>query len=123
MKPFKDNPTYNKNMDTKSTPKFCCEKCDYACAYPAHWKQHIESVKHLNEGKRKTRCDKILDPQCPLCSYKTNNSCGMKTHQLTKHATTEERSKEFKFYCDKCDFGTFGEILFTRHLETKKHIL
>ena len=46
----------------------------------------------------------------------------MKTHQLTKHATTEERSKEFKFYCDKCDFGTFAEILFTRHLETKKHI-
>ena len=27
------------------------------------------------------------------------------------------------FYCDKCDFGTFAEILFTRHLETKKHIL
>jgi hypothetical protein len=27
-----------------------------------------------------------------------------------------------KFYCNKCDFGTFGEILFTRHLETKKHI-
>ena len=45
----------------------------------------------------------------------------MKTHQLTKHATIEERSKEFKFYCDKCDFGTFAEILFTRHLETKKH--
>jgi len=39
----------------------------------------------------------------------------------TKHATIEERSKEFKFYCDKCDFGTFAEILFTRHLETKKH--
>jgi hypothetical protein len=46
----------------------------------------------------------------------------MKTHRLTKHSTTEERMKDFKFYCDKCDFGTFAEILFTRHLETKKHM-
>ena len=45
----------------------------------------------------------------------------MKTRQLTKHANKEERNKEFKFYCAKCDFGTFAEILFTRHLETKKH--
>lgn len=112
-------------METKSNsnPKFYCEKCDYKCVYPAHWSQHIESAKHLNEGKRKPRCDKILNPQCTLCPYKTNNSGGMKTHQLTKHATKEEKRKEFKFYCDKCDFGTFGEILFTRHLETKKHIL
>ena len=109
-------------METKSTPKFYCEKCNYTCAYPAHWKQHIESAKHLNEGKRKTRCNKILDPQCSLCAFKTNNLCGMKTHQLTKHASKEERRDGFKFYCDKCDFGTFAEILFTRHLETKKHI-
>jgi len=25
------------------------------------------------------------------------------------------------YYCDKCDFGTYAEILFTRHCETKKH--
>ena len=56
---------------------------------------------------------------CALCSYKTFNSVGMKTHQLTKHLSL---LSNFKFYCNKCDFGTFGEILFTRHLETKKHI-
>jgi hypothetical protein len=107
-------------MDTSF--KFYCDKCDYKCDYPAHWKQHIESDKHLNEGKRQPRCDRILDPQCALCSYKTFNSVGMKTHQLTKHLSLEDRLNNFKFYCNKCDFGTFGEILFTRHLETKKHI-
>ena len=35
--------------------------------------------------------------------------------------TKEDRKKEFKYYCDKCDFGTYAEILFTRHCETKKH--
>ena len=109
-------------MELKPTPKFICGKCDYKCAYPAHWKQHIESAKHLNEGKRKTRCDKILDPQCELCAFKTNNLTNMKAHKLTKHSDPEERLKGFTLYCDKCDFGTFAEILFTRHLETKKHI-
>ena len=28
---------------------------------------------------------------------------------------------DFKYYCEKCDFGTYAEILFTRHCETKKH--
>jgi hypothetical protein len=124
MKPLKDNAPYEykKEMESKPTPKFICDKCDYKCDYPAHWAQHIESAKHLNDGKRQPRCDKILDPHCSLCDYKTNNSGCMKTHQLTKHSTVEERKQGFKFYCDKCDFGTFAEILFTRHLETKKHI-
>jgi len=46
----------------------------------------------------------------------------MKLHYLNKHATFEERQNGFTFYCDKCDFGCFVEVLYTRHLETKKHI-
>jgi len=38
-------------------------------------------------------------------------------HYLTHHSTNEER------YCDKCDFGTYAEILYKRHCETNKHIL
>ena len=41
----------------------------------------------------------------------------------------EDYSKDFltkkvniKFYCEKCDFGCFGEILLNRHLETQKHL-
>ena len=50
---------------------------------------------------------------------KTTN---FKLHYLNKHATKEERKQEFKFYCEKCDFGCFVEVLLNRHLETKKHL-
>ena len=46
----------------------------------------------------------------------------MKLHILTNHSTKEDRKKEMKYYCDKCDFGTNAEVLFNRHLETQKHI-
>ena len=29
----------------------------------------------------------------------------------------------YKYYCDKCDFGTYAEILFTLHCECKKRNL
>jgi hypothetical protein len=45
----------------------------------------------------------------------------MKLHYVNKHATKEERNG-FIFYCEKCDFGCFVEILYSRHLETKKHL-
>ena len=54
--------------------------------------------------------------------YTTNNLTCMKVHCLTQHSSKEERKKEFKYFCDKCDFGTYADILFTRHCETNKHI-
>jgi len=101
--------------------KYNCECCNYKCLYPAHWKQHIESEKHKNQGKRKTRSDKVLEPKCKHCEYKTNNLTCMKVHNLTQHSSKEDRKINFKYYCDKCDFGTYADILFTRHNETKKH--
>ena len=47
--------------------KYNCKVCNYKCIYPAHWKQHIESEKHKNNGKRKTRSDKVLEPKCKHC--------------------------------------------------------
>jgi len=42
-------------METEiNNMKYHCEYCNYKCIYPAHWKQHIESEKHKNQGKRKT---------------------------------------------------------------------
>ena len=49
--------------------KYNCDLCKYKCIYPAHWKQHIESEKHTNNGKRKTRSDKVLEPKCKSVSY------------------------------------------------------
>jgi ribosomal protein L35 len=102
--------------------KYNCEKCQFKTTYLSHWNEHLTSKKHTGE-KRKERSDKILEEQCKLCNYNSNKTTNMKLHMLTKHATKEERQKEMKFYCEKCDFGCFVQILFDRHLETKKHSL
>ena len=101
--------------------KYICEKCQYGCNYLSEWNEHLLSKKHTGE-KRKERSDKILEEQCKFCDYKPTKTTNLKLHYLNKHATKEERVKGFKFYCDKCDFGCFVDILFKRHLETLKHL-
>jgi hypothetical protein len=64
----------------------------------------------------------ILTDKCNLCDYKPSKITNLKLNYLNKHATKEEREQEFKFYCKKCDFGCFVEILLNRHLETEKHL-
>ena len=43
--------------------KYHCEACNYKCLYQAHWKQHLDCEKHKNNGTRKPRKDKKLEPQ------------------------------------------------------------
>ena len=99
--------------------KYYCECCNYKCIYPAHWKQHLECEKHKNNGKRKPRCDKVLEPKCKMCDYTTTRTTNMKLHYLNNHANKEEREKEFKYYCEVCDFGNFSKGLFKLHMDTK----
>ena len=101
--------------------KYNCEKCQYNCYYLSEWNKHLSSKKHNGE-KRKERNDKFLEDKCKFCDYKPSKTINMKLHYLNNHATKEERQKEFKYYCDKCDFGCFINILFIRHLETQKHL-
>ena len=84
---------------------YYCECCNYKCIYPAHWKQHLECEKHKNNGKRKTRSDKVLEPKCKLCDYTTTRTTNMKLHYLNNHANKEERKNEFKYYCELLQFG------------------
>jgi hypothetical protein len=37
------------------------------------------------------------------------------------HSSKTTRKEKFKYFCEKCDFGTFSEILFNKHKTTKKH--
>jgi len=104
-----------------SAAKFDCNKCDFRCKYVSQWNEHIASKKHTGE-KRKLRCDKNLQEICDLCDYKPSKIINMKLHYLNNHATLDERKSGFSFYCEKCNFGCFVEVLFNRHLETKKHI-
>lgn len=99
---------------------FECEKCKFKCNYISQWNDHLLSKRHTGE-KRKERTDKILSDKCQFCDYKPSKTTNLKLHYLNKHATVEERKNGFIFYCNKCDFGCFTQILFTRHLETKKH--
>jgi hypothetical protein len=114
--------SYMEIQNEDNPMRYHCECCNYHCMYLSHWNQHCESERHKNNGIRKIRSDKRLNPQCKDCSYNSTNSTNMKVHCLNQHSPKEERKKEFKYYCERCDFGTFVEILFTRHTETKKHI-
>ena len=102
--------------------KYFCEKCQYKCNYLSEWNEHLETKKHTGE-KRKERCDKKIEDKCKYCNYVPSKTTNYKLHYLNKHATKEERIKEFPYYCEKCDFGCFGEILLNRHLETQKHLI
>jgi hypothetical protein len=79
----------------------------------------MECEKHKNNGKRKTRSDKILEPKCKSCEYTTTRTTNMKLHYLNHHSNKEERKKEFKYYCEACDFGHFTKGLFKLHMEAK----
>lgn len=101
--------------------KFSCDKCNYKTNLKMAYKKHLETTLHKT-GKRKVRSDKkniIL--KCELCDYTTINKYNYNVHMLNNHLTKEEREKQFKFYCNKCDFGCFTQTSFDIHLSTKKH--
>ena len=54
-----------------------------------------------------------------MCDYTTTRTTNMKLHYLNNHANKEEREKEFKYYCEVCDFGNFSKGLFKLHMKSK----
>ncbi len=73
----------------------------------------------LNEKRCKTP---ILLCKINKKICKINSITNMKLHYLNHHATKEERKKEFKYYCEGCDFGHFTKALYKAHLETKHNV-
>lgn len=100
---------------------FTCDKCNISFDYKSKYETHLKSKKHTDQP-RKERIDKKYDPRCKFCDFTTSQPTNMQVHILTKHSTPDDRKTNFKFYCEKCDFGTMGEILYKRHLETNKHL-
>jgi hypothetical protein len=98
-----------------------CEQCNYLCRYESEWKKHCDTELHKT-GKRKERIDKKDPYKCVECEYKTKNKTMYKQHILNEHSTIEIRKKEFKFYCELCDFGTFSKDINNNHLNSKKHL-
>lgn len=46
-----------------------------------------------------------------------------KIHLLNYHSTKEKRKKEYTYYCESNNFGSFCENQINKHKETSKHKL
>jgi hypothetical protein len=102
------------------TYKYNCEKCNYHTNIKQLIKKHEETILHKTgeRGKKKKTINKY---KCDKCEYKTYNNKNYLLHKLNNHSTKEERIKEFKHYCDKCDFGCFTINSFTKHENSQGH--
>ncbi len=106
-------------MEPNINNEFYCEKCNYKTNKKFCYETHLKTELHLN-GKRKIRSDK-KDFTCEFCDYKSTNGVQLQSHILNIHKEKSDREKGFKFYCSKCDFGTFNEEIYNNHNESTKH--
>lgn len=102
--------------------RYNCDKCDFHTNALSLYEKHLLTGKHKT-GKRTQRCDKKMPDKCPNCDYICVNNVIMKQHILNKHSTKDQREKEFKYYCKYCDYGSFAEMLYKKHLNSEKHKL
>jgi len=100
--------------------KFICEKCNFETNIKSKWNNHINTELHKT-GKRKIRSDCKNPLKCNDCEYITKNNITLKKHILNKHSNIEEREKQFKYYCNVCNFGTFSNDTMNIHNDTEKH--
>lgn len=104
----------------KKEYKYVCEKCFFYTNARSALNAHMITKKHLTGTKAK-RCDKKYPDKCPNCNYKPKSNTNFLQHTLNYHSSKEEKKENFKYYCEKCDFGTFSEQLFIMHKNTNKH--
>lgn len=101
--------------------KYVCTKCNYKTNLKNSYDRHLMTELHKT-GKRKTRKDKIKEIyKCEKCKYTTKFKNNYTAHILNQHSNKEEKKKKFKYYCDVCNFGSFGKTYYNKHINTKKH--
>lgn len=108
--------------------KYECIPCNFKTNSIAIWEVHEKTKKHELGGNhekgrkhKKIRRDKKTDIKCKYCEYEHQNIGNLKSHELRNHGTTDEREKGFKYYCKKCDYGTFAKIQYEKHELSAKH--
>jgi len=106
-------------MEEENNSKFKCEECNYKTNYKSSYDKHLRSVLHQT-GERKIRSDK-KNKNCNICEYSCSTEKNLKSHKLIYHLTKDDRKEKFKYYCEKCDYGNDCNILYKKHLESKKH--
>jgi hypothetical protein len=105
--------------------KYKCDFCKFYTNSLTAWEKHEETEKHKSGGiKRKIRRDKRLEEilKCDLCEYENKRKYCLDNHILNNHSTKNERKEKYKYYCDKCDFGTFSKQRYEEHLMCQTHI-
>jgi len=100
--------------------KYECEKCNYFTNAQSAYENHLITGKHKT-GKNTTRCDKKFPEKCEICNYEPKTNKSYIEHNLLYHSTIDKRKEYYKYFCEKCNYGTLTESLYNRHLETKKH--
>jgi hypothetical protein len=108
-------------MDEKEY-KYKCVQCEFYTQIKTLYEKHLQTGKHIT-GKNSVRNDKKYPEKCEFCDYKPTNNRRYIQHKLIYHSTKEEKKDKFKFYCEKCNFGTYSEILYKKHTDSKKHIM
>ena len=91
-----------------------CEKCNFTAHRPAEWLIHIETNKHKQDGKPKSRI-------CELCNITFANHWIQKMHMLKLHASQEDRAKS-QYYCQVCDLIFFSPLFLDKHINGKIHL-
>ena len=81
----------------------------------------MEQEKKRRSDYGKKRGKRVPLHKCKECSYTHTSNMAVKTHYLFNHAPEEEKKKEYKYYCDKCLYGSMSVSGYQRHLQTKKH--
>ena len=92
---------------------FICHNCNYETNRPCDWLRHCDSEKHKRQGRKKKHT-------CEECDYETTSAWNMKAHNLSQHATKEERAKQ-KYYCGVCDTVFFSPLYLQNHVNGSRH--
>jgi hypothetical protein len=97
-----------------------CKTCKFECKYLSNWVQHIQTARHKNDGKKTRKVTR--NKNCSICDYTGLTYSDARNHYLSKHGTTEEKKKEYPYYCDSCNIGSFGKCIYEAHCKTNKHL-
>jgi len=93
--------------------EFYYHLCNYRSSNCTNWLKHIDTKKHLRNGKPKSS-------KCNMCEYESSSHWNLKLHTLSQHSTIEER-RNHKYYCDTCDLVFFCSTYMNKHINGKIH--
>ena len=70
--------------NSKKTPLFICESCDFKCCKQNEYKRHLETIKHkrLHETTKKTPTTELKCFNC-ICGNKYNHHTSLAKHKRT----------------------------------------